>query len=92
MQSHTHTHTGCHYLSPSIAGFWKGNLAGHLACISAEVIVSTSSLPNTLLFSKGYPEPAQLSVVTHVGNTNVHITVEKEPGMVKQDLIVPDYA
>ena len=79
---HMHTDSGCHHPSLSIAGFWKGNLAGHLACISAEVIVSTSSLLNTLLFSKGCPECAQLSVATRVRKnkaTNWDIAEKESP-------------
>lgn len=41
-------------------------MTGHLVGVSAEVIVSTSSLPNTFVFSKGYLESAQLSVATCV--------------------------
>lgn len=39
-------------------------MTGHLVGLSAEVIVSTSSLLNTFVFSKGYLESAQLSVAT----------------------------
>lgn len=63
---YTHTHSACHHPLLNIAGFWKGNLTGHLLGVSAEVIVSTSSLPNTFVFSKGYLESAQFSVATCV--------------------------
>lgn len=42
--TNTHGHASCHCPLPDTAGFWKGNSVGHLARISAEVVVSTSSL------------------------------------------------
>lgn len=49
------------------AGLSKGR-PGHLDGLSAEVNATTSSLLDTLEFSKGYRDSLQLSAATHVGN------------------------